>query len=186
MYEKRIRSSIDHLPEEIRQPLIEQMTDPMISQRRVAKQINQQLQQQGHPQRISASAVSRYRRRMRKAAEEERQTQQIIEHWVDRLGQTPQGQHGVLILEFLRSLSFEVSHMLYLEELQPENLPAFIKMLNTLSLAVLRQEKTKEVNIDYEDKLRRRAREEEQQQPASAKGITPETMKKIHQAIGLE
>ena len=87
--------------------------------------------------------------------------------------------------EVLRTLSFDASILLHQDGVDSDDFPLFIDSLKDLSLVVQRLGKANETNINCEDKLRRRLREEEQLRPVSEKGITPETMAKINRALGI-
>lgn len=164
-------STIERLPDDIRSQLQELLRDPRVTQLDATEQINQILEAEGVEDRLSKSAVNRYAVRMNEVGEKLRQSRDVAEMWIGKLGAEPQGKMGNLINEMIRSLSFDVSLMLSEGELTEESLPGVIDMIKDLSLTTARLEKASSENVKREAEIRRQAREEiESKVDEAAKG----------------
>ena len=102
-------SSIEQLPSDILQQLQQLLRDPRVSQLDATAQINAILESTGEPTRISKSAVNRYDLKMREVGTRLKQSREMAEMWIAKMGAAPQGQVGHLVNEILRTLSFELS-----------------------------------------------------------------------------
>ncbi|MCJ8285116.1 DUF3486 family protein [Halomonas sp.] len=153
-------STIERLPEDIREQLQALLRDPRVTQLAATEQINAILEAEGHDDRLSKSAVNRYAMRMNEVGERLRQSREVAQMWIGKLGAQPQGEMGNLINEMIRSLSFDVSLMLSEGEITADSLPGMIEMLKDLSLTTARLEKASSENVKREAEIRRQAREE--------------------------
>jgi hypothetical protein len=88
-------STIDLLPDEIRQQLQELLRDPRCSQLEATARINAILEEDGHEERVTKSSVNRYALRMEQVGAKLRQSREIAEMWVGKLGAAPQGKWGI-------------------------------------------------------------------------------------------
>lgn len=167
-------STIERLPDDIRSQLQELLRDPRVTQLDATEQINQILEAEGHDGRLSKSAVNRYAVRMNEVGEKLRQSRDVAEMWIGKLGAEPQGKMGNLINEMIRSLSFDVSLMLSEGELTEESLPGVIDMLKDLSLTTARLEKASSENVKREAEIRKQERERAAEEAAS---VVEETAK---------
>lgn len=167
-------STIERLPDDIRSQLQELLRDPRVTQLDATEQINQILEAEGHDGRLSKSAVNRYAVRMNEVGEKLRQSRDVAEMWIGKLGAEPQGKMGNLINEMIRSLSFDVSLMLSEGELTEESLPGVIEMLKDLSLTTARLEKASSENVKREAEIRKQERERAAEEAAS---VVEETAK---------
>ncbi|WP_010324370.1 DUF3486 family protein [Marinobacterium stanieri] len=148
------KSSIDLLPAEIRDALHELLRDPAISQLEATQKVNALLEAEGHDERLSKSSVNRYSQRMDAIGEKMRQSRQIADQWIGKLGNQPQGQVGKLLNEFTRTMAFETA--LHMSE-DDEPIPP--KLLKELSLAIKHLEEASSVNEKREREIENRARE---------------------------
>lgn len=172
-------SSISQLPADVLEQLQELLRDPRVSQLEATAQINKILQQDGHADRVSKSAVNRYSLRMEEVGQRMRHSREMAQMWIGKLGSQPQGQVGKLLNEFIRTLAFETS----LKMAEGED-PVPPKMLNQLALAVQRLEAAAGMNEKREAELKRRAREEaaaelEKKVGSESGVITPERLREI-------
>ena len=87
-------SSIDGLPEQAREALHTWLRDPGITQKEAAQRTNALLEELGLPQRVTRQAVNRYDLRMREVGEKLRQSRQVSEQWIAKLGSAPGGKLG--------------------------------------------------------------------------------------------
>lgn len=187
------QSSVDLLPEHIREQLRAMLRDPSWTQIAAKEKINEILAAEGCEERMSYSAVNREALRMRKVGERIRQTRQMADMWIGKLGAAPQGQVGHLINETLRTLSFDLALTLQEGKVDEKTAPATIKMLKGLSLSVMRLEKAASENVKREEEIRRQERERLQRETLAAVdsadedgGMTVDKLKeKIREVYGV-
>ncbi|SDK31548.1 DUF3486 family protein [Billgrantia gudaonensis] len=151
-------STIERLPDDIRSQLQELLRDPRVTQLETTERINELLEVEGHDERISKSAVNRYAVRMNEVGEKLRQSREVAEMWIAKLGAQPQGQLGHLVNEMLRSMAFDLALKLQEGELTKESMPAVIEMVKELSLSVTRLEKASSENVKREELIRQQER----------------------------
>jgi len=176
-------STIDILPQAVRDQLHAWLRDPGITQIEATDRANALLEALGVEQRLSRQAVNRYDLRMREAGERLRQSRQVAEMWIGKLGAAPSGQTGHLINELLRTLAFDLTLKLQEGELNEESLPAIIDMLKQLSLSVVRLERAASENVKREAEIKRQAAEElaaaVEGETKAGGAITPERLREI-------
>jgi hypothetical protein len=151
---KRQQSSIDRLPPDILEKFQELLRDPRVTQLQATAAINAILEADGHPDRLSKSAVNRYAVKMDKVGEKLRQSREVAKMWIGRLGAEPQGEVGKLLNEMVRNLAFEVTMKLSEGDELAE--PA---MLKNLAIAVERLERAAQQNMKVEEEARKHERE---------------------------
>jgi hypothetical protein len=164
-------SKIDQLPDEVRDALNGWLRDPAITQEEATERTNQLLEAVGHPERVSKSGVNRYSLRMEQVGERLRQSRQVAEMWIGKLGAVPQGQMGHLINEILRTLAFDMSMQLQddaVAAIDPEERAGVISMLKELSLSVMRLERAASENVKREEEIRKQERAKAAEEAASA------------------
>lgn len=161
-------SNVEKLPDDIREKLQELLRDPRVTQMEVAERINAILEEEGHEERVSKSSVNRYAVRMEKVGEKLRQSREMADMWIAKIGAQPQGQMGHLINEMLRTVAYEVSSKLAEDELTADSMPDVIAQLKDLALTASRLEKASSENVKRESEIRRQAREEAAQEAAQA------------------
>lgn len=154
------QSSIDALPEHIRDALHALLRDPAVTQLETCKRVNDLLKAEGEEQRVSKSSVNRYSLKMESIGKRLRESREMAAMWVDKIGHQPQGEIGKIINEMLRSLSYEVTTELMNGELDSESLPNVIEQLNNLSLATIRLEKASSESMKRENEIREQAKAE--------------------------
>lgn len=152
-------SSIERLPPDILEQLHALLRDPRVTQLDATARINAILAEDGHGTRVSKSALNRYALRMEEVGERLRESRQVAEMWIAKLGAAPQGQVGHLVNEILRTLAFDLSIKLQHDELDEESMPGVITMLKELSLSVMRLERASSENVKREQEIRNQERE---------------------------
>ena len=157
------RSSIERLPEDIRQKLQELLRDPRVTQLEATRRINQVLEEEGLPDRLSKSAVNRYAVKMEEVGAKLRQSREIAKMWIGKLGAAPQGEVGKLLNEMIRTLAFEMT--LNMSEGSIEAEP---KMLKDLAIAIERLERAATTNVKREQEIRAQEREAAKKDAVSA------------------
>lgn len=151
-------SSIQRLPAEVREALDGWLRDPAITQLEATRRANALLAEID-PDRapVTKSSVNRYSRRMEDVGQRLRESREVADAWIGKLGSQPGGKLGQLVTETLRTVAFEASQLIISGELDAESLPGVIKQLQGLALAAQRLEKSSS-DIERRD---RQIREEE-------------------------
>ncbi|WP_429885367.1 DUF3486 family protein [Geoalkalibacter halelectricus] len=191
---KRQVSTIDLLPDAVRRSLQELLADRRVTQLEAVRRINgvlAALREQGAlpeeaPEKLSKSAVNRYSLDMEEAGRRLRQSREIAQVWIGKLGAAPQGQVGQLVNEILRTLSFDMALLLQRGEVDAENAPAVVEMLKGLSLTMQRLEQAANLNTKREQEIRKQALEEAANAvDATAKeaGVSAETIARIRRDV---
>lgn len=181
------QSSIDRLPEGIRESLNDWLRDPQITQQEAVERtealveaVNEGRPEVEHIQAPSKSSVNRYAQRMEKVGERLRQSREVAQMWINKLGAKPQGQLGNLVTEMLRSLAFDLALKLQEADLDEESLPGVIEMARELSLTATRLEKATSENVKREAEIRKQEREKAAEEAAGAaeRSLTNQGMSK--------
>ena len=180
---KRQPSSIDRLPDDIREKLQELLRDSRCTQLEATARINEILEADGHPERLSKSAVNRYAVRMEEVGAKLRESREIAKMWIGKLGHEPAGEVGKLLNEMVRTLAFRVA--MKANEGEDEDIDP--KQLKALAIAVHRLEQAAAKNADVEKKIRDRERERLKEEAIKAvdaatgdgKPMTADQFKKI-------
>lgn len=176
-------STIERLPPDILEQLHTLLRDPRITQLDATARINAILEDDGIEERVSKSAVNRYAVKMGEVGERLRESRQVAEMWIAKLGAAPQGQVGHLVNEILRTLAFDLSLKLQNGELNEESMPGTIKMLKEMSLSVMRLERASSENVKREQEIRDQARRQLEEkvdaQTQGGKPITAEAFKQM-------
>ena len=180
------RSTISTLPPDIKEALHELLLDPRVSQLEVTRQINALLEESGSEERVSKSAVNRYAVRMEEVGAKLRQSREIADMWIGKLGAQPQGQVGHLLNEIVRNLAFDTAmHLAEGEE------PAHPKLIRELAMAIERLEKAASESVKREEDIRKQERERLaaeldslEKRKGGSLGLTPEARAEIHKLLG--
>lgn len=201
---KRQPSSVDLLPPGVRRQLQAMLDDPRCTQLQAVERVNAvlfELRAAGDPEALdpacpealSKSAVNRYDLQMRDVGERLRQSREVADRWINKLGAAPQGQVGNLINEILRTLSFDVTLYMQEQKLDEETAPAVVGMLKELALTTQRLEQASTLNVKRTEEIRKQERERLQSETmkavdAAAVGgpMTAEALKeKIREVYGV-
>ncbi len=184
------QSSIDRLPEVVREQLNELLRDPQVTQKAAVTEINRILTELEHPESLSKSAVNRYAMRMEAVGKRMRESREVADALIGKLGSQPQGKIGNLVNEILRSVSFELSLNLTNGELDEESAPAIAKTLKDLALTTMHLERAANLNVEREQEIRKQKRERLQKETldavAGSEAMNPEQLKaKILEVYGV-
>ena len=151
-------STIDRLPEDILRQLQQLLQDPRCTQLEATAKINEVLEAEGHPERVSKSAVNRYAVKMEEVGAKLRQSREVAQMFISQVGAAPQGQTGLLINEMLRSMAFELSLKMQEAAVEdPEAMSATIGQLKNLALTMQRLEQSATINVKREAEIRKQA-----------------------------
>ena len=160
-------SSIDRLPSEVREALHGWLRDPAVSQAEAADRTNAMLDElaaqrprEKRAGRISESAVNRYNRRRRKAAERMRQSRLVADAWIARYGSPPDGPVDHIAVEMLRMVAFDLASRLQDFELDVKSLPGAAETAAKISLMVERLERSGLIALRCDREIKRRDAEE--------------------------
>ena len=180
-------SSIELLPAEVREALHGWLRDPAITKTEATERLHALLDEIGHPElKPSRHAVNRYDLKMRKVGERLRQSRQVAEMWIAKLGAAPQGQVGHLVNEILRTLAFDLSITMQRGDIDPEEAPAVAKMLRDMAVAMEKLEKAASENVKRTEEIRRQEREaaaEKAAKVARKGGMSRDTIEAIRAEI---
>lgn len=152
-------STIDTLPSDVRERLHAWLRDPGITQTEATARTNALLAELDMPERVSRSGVNRYSQRMEEVGKRLRESRQVAEMWIAKLGAQPQGQVGHLVNEIVRTMAFEVSMTIQEGEINADSLPGVTKVMKDLALTMQRLEKAASDNVKRDDEIRRQERE---------------------------
>lgn len=178
-------SMVEQMPPDILEKLHEYLRDPRVSQLKATEKINAILKELGE-EPVSKSGVNRYAIRMDQVGVKLRQSREMAEMWIGKLGAVPQGKLGNLVNEILRTLSFELAIAAQEGELDKEKLPEVAQMLKDLALAQMRLEKAASENVKRGEEIRKQTLEkaaDEATKVARSKGLTKEAAEEIKNKV---
>lgn len=153
-------STIERLPPDILEQLHALLRDPRVTQLDATARINAILDADGIEERVSKSAVNRYAVKMGEVGERLRESRQVAEMWIAKLGAAPQGQVGHLVNEILRTLAFDLALTVQRGEIDPDDAPEVAKMLKNMSIAMERLERAASENVKREQEIRAQVKRE--------------------------
>ena len=173
------QSKIDQLPQDIRERLNELLRGGM-SQKHILQEVNALCEAEGVEQ-LSKSGVSRYATRMEEVGARLRESREVAEVWVSRLGKAPTSDTGKLVQEFVRTLAFDLT----LDAVQSGK-PVEPKALNQMALAMQRIEQAANSSLKREKEIRQAFAEEAASKAEEAlvnRGLTSDTITDIKKEI---
>ena len=182
------QSSIDRLPPDVLEKLQELLRDPRVTQLDATAKINAILEDDGHEERLSKSAVNRYAKEMDRVGKKMREQTAIAKMWVNELGHEPQGESGRLLTQLVRALAFDSTLTLHGMEVAEDDRPGWIKMLKDLALINQRLEAGATLNVKREAEIRKQALEEAAnvvEETATQAGVSQDTVKRIREVLGM-
>lgn len=180
------QSSIDRLPPDILEQFQALLRDPRVTQLDATARINAVLQDDGRAERVSKSAANRYAVKMETVGKKLRESREVAEMWIAKVGAAPQGQMGHLINEMLRTLAFDLTLKLQDGVIETDDMPGIIDMLKQLSLSVMRLENAANLNVKREKEIKRQALEAAAKaagEVAKQGGVSADTIATIRERI---
>ena len=178
-------SSIDRLPPDILDQLQALLRDPRVTQLEATSRINAVLEEMGE-EGVSKSAVNRYAVKMEEVGAKLRQSREVADMWIARLGAQPQGKLGHLVNEMLRTLAFDLSIKLQEGHLDNETMPAVIGQIKELSLTMMRLERAANLNVEREREIQAQAKAEAAEaaeKVAKQGGLSSASVQELRRAI---
>lgn len=151
---------IERLPPELK-GLVDRRLREGATQADIRRETATPLAEQGESP-LSAGGLNRYASRMERSGRRIREVREASDAWVARFGEAPTGNVGRYLVEVLRTLAVDLSHQLEDMALgaDPEQAPASIDMLNNLALLTQRLQRSDEMALSVERKLREQLAEE--------------------------
>ena len=98
------KSSIDRLPPELREKLIELLQNPAVTQKEVVELINGEAGETV----VSKSSVNRYKLRMDKFAAKNRQAREVADAYLEKYGADNRNKLGKVTNEYIRLMAFDL------------------------------------------------------------------------------
>ncbi|ENM4022684.1 DUF3486 family protein, partial [Vibrio cholerae] len=149
------KSKIQQLPEDIRQTLNTFIRSGEMTQKAIRTQINKMIDEAGLPEdkKLSRSSFNRYAKRMEDMGAKLRQSREVAEVWISKLGDAPTSDVGKLLQEFVRTMAFETS-MKMMEDAEDKQEPIAPKALNQMALVVQRVEQAAMTSMKREKEIR--------------------------------
>lgn len=184
------KSKVDLLPEDIRTTLNVFIRSGNMTQKDILEAVNQMVDEAGlgEEAKLSRTGFNRYAKRMEDMGQRLRQSREVAEVWVSKLGEAPMSDVGKLLQEFVRTMAFETS-MKMMEAAEGEEGEVISpKALGQLALVVQRIEQAAMTSQKVEKEVRNALLEEQRQKLEkleSKAGVTKETLSTIREALGI-
>ncbi|HAS3198626.1 TPA: DUF3486 family protein [Vibrio cholerae] len=184
------KSKVELLPEEIRNTLNVFIRSGNMTQKDILEAVNQMIDDAGlgDDAKLSRTGFNRYAKRMEEMGQRLRQSREVAEVWVSKLGEAPTSDVGKLLQEFVRTMAFDTS-MKMMEQSDGEDGEVISpKALGQLALVVQRIETAAMTSMKREKEIRDALLEEQRQKLEkleSKAGVTKETLSTIREALGI-
>ncbi len=156
------RSSIDRLPAKLREAV-----DAAIADGATIDEITARIRAEGET--CSRSAVGRYAKNERDLIRQQQETDRTIKAWMDALGERPEGQAGLILIETLRTMALST-----MARLSAREEPVSTEELARLALTLKRIEGTDKLRLDREQAAKKAA--QGAGQPKRQGGLSPEAV----------
>ncbi|HDV5522954.1 TPA: DUF3486 family protein [Vibrio cholerae] len=184
------KSKVELLPEEIRNTLNVFIRSGNMTQKDILEAVNQMIDDAGlgDDAKLSRTGFNRYAKRMEEMGQRLRQSREVAEVWVSKLGEAPTSDVGKLLQEFVRTMAFDTS-MKMMEQSDGEDGEVISpKALGQLALVVQRIETAAMTSMKREKEIRDALLEEQRQKLEKLEGkagVTKETLSTIHEILGI-
>ena len=172
------RSSVDRLPATLREAV-----DQAIADGATIDEITARIRAGGED--CSRSAVGRYSKNVRDLIRRQRETDRTVKAWMQELGERPEGDTGLFLIETLKSMVLDTMADL---RARGESVPT--QELDRLSHILRRIEATEKLRKDRERAAEKAKAEKAEAEKAKAAdrakrqgGLSPETVAAIHEAV---
>lgn len=150
------KSKVELLPEDIRTTLNVFIRSGNMTQKDILEAVNQMIDEAGLPDdaKLSRTGFNRYAKRMEEMGQRLRQSREVAEVWVSKLGDAPTSDVGKLLQEFVRTMAFDTS-MKMMEASEGEDGEVISpKALGQLALVVQRIETAAMSSMKREKEIR--------------------------------
>jgi len=162
------QSSIKQLAPDLLDKLNELLRDPRINQLDATARINEILEERGEDP-ISKSAVNRYKMSMDQVGRAIRESREMADIWIGKLGAAPQSKVANLTSEIIRNSLIDLSlaiQRITMGESDPEVVAGAVKMVKDLAFSYEKLEKAVSETTNREAKIKEQARQEALQEAA--------------------
>ena len=174
------KSSIDRLPPELREKLIELLQNPAVTQKEVVELINGEAGETV----VSKSSVNRYKLRMDKFAAKNRQAREVADAYLEKYGADNRNKLGKVTNEYIRLMAFDlitdIENLRDTEnEIKPDDLSDIIYKV---SRAIKELEQAEKLNAQREAEIKEEVQKETAEKVETVckqKGVTAETKEAI-------
>ncbi|HAS3559474.1 TPA: DUF3486 family protein [Vibrio cholerae] len=150
------KSKVELLPEDIRNTLNVFIRSGNMTQKDILEAVNQMIDEAGlgDDAKLSRTGFNRYAKRMEEMGQRLRQSREVAEVWVSKLGEAPTSDVGKLLQEFVRTMAFDTS-MKMMEQSDGEDGEVISpKALGQLALVVQRIETAAMTSMKREKEIR--------------------------------
>lgn len=149
------KSKVEQLPESIRSELMTLIRSGNMQQKDILSAVHKMCDEAGLPDEAKPgrSAFNRYHKRMEKMGQKMRQSREVAEVWIAKLGDSPTSDVGKLLQEFVRTMAFETS-MKLMEKADEDDEVIAPKALNQLALVSQRIEQAAMSSMKREKEIR--------------------------------
>lgn len=181
-------SRIDRLDPEIKEEL-NRLLRAGVPQTEILDRLRKPLEDSGEAP-LSRSGLNRYATRMETVTSRIRESREVAQAYVARIGEEPTGEVGQLTIEILRTLAFDAAAMPRLDE-DGAPIPLDPETIGDLALAISRLERAADISRSREAKMRaewekRSARAADQAEKVVRRaGFSDETVAELRQALEL-
>lgn len=177
------KSKVNLLPDDIRDALNDFIRSGNMTQEAIREEVNKMIDEAGLPDdaKLSRAGFNRYAKRMEDMGQRLRQSREVAEVSISKLGEAPTSDVGKLLQEFVRTMAFETS-MKLMESAEQDGEVIAPKALNQLALVVQRIEQAAMTSHKVEKEIRKAFAEEmadKTEQVAKKAGLTSETVKML-------
>ena len=179
-------SSIETLPEDVKQLLDRLLRKKSIPQTEIVAAINEKLTEAGVGKRVSKSALNRYSTRMEAVGARLREAREVAEAWTAKFGEQPTGEVSQMIIEILRTLAFDLTLKADASATDEDDKAMDPKLLSQLALAVQRLERAADMSTKRERELRKAFAEEaaaQMDEAAREQGLSAEAVAAIKSRV---
>ncbi|MBM94874.1 MAG: hypothetical protein CMI09_03355 [Oceanospirillaceae bacterium] len=186
------QSSIKQLAPDILEQLHELLRDPRVNQLDATARINAILEERGE-EPVSKSAVNRYKLNMDQVGAAIRESREMAEIWIGKLGAAPQSQVANLTSEIIRNSLIDLSlaiQKMTMGQSDPEVIAGAVKLIKDLSYSHEKLEKAVSETTEREAKIKEQARKEaleeaavNAEEAAKSLGVSDAGTKQLRDAI---
>lgn len=174
------KSSIDRLPQNLREKLIELLQNPAVTQKEVVELINGEAGETV----VSKSSVNRYKLRMDRFAAKSREAREVADAYIEKYGTENRNKLGKVVNEYIKLMVFDLTTEL--EELKdadgevkPEDMADIIYKV---SRAIKELEQAEKLNAQREAEIKAAVQKETAEKVETVckqKGVSKESMDTI-------
>jgi len=179
------KSKVDLLPKDIRDTLNAFIRSGDMTQKDILEAVNQMIDEAGlgDDAKLSRAGFNRHAKKVEAIATKIRESREVAEVIVSKLGDGPESKLGELLQETIRHLAFNVSMKMMKGEEAIDT-----KVLNQLALLSNRVEQASMTSMKREKEIRETVLEEQRKKLDALdnkSGVTEETKQTIRETLGI-